>query len=104
MLQLAPHSSGEFSLILRRGAHTTLHAVDRSGQPLNGATVTARYEEGPWLPAMLLVERTGQGTYELGRLCPGTWDFRVHHPSTGRMTQRRAIGNQPAVTVVIAPE
>ncbi len=103
LLRLDPERSVQFSLVLTSGARTTVQAVDRTGQPLEGATISARISDGPWLPAMLLVERTGPGTFDLGRLGPGSWEFRVQHPKVGTLTQSRGIGNERAITVVIAP-
>ncbi|MCA8952820.1 MAG: carboxypeptidase regulatory-like domain-containing protein [Planctomycetes bacterium] len=101
--QLDPERAAEFPLILTDGAVTTLQVVDDNGRPLNGATIAARCDGGPWLPAMLLVERTGPGTYELGRLGRGSWEVRVQHPAIGTVTCSRAIGGESAVTIVAAP-
>lgn len=102
--EIDPSGPTEFLLTLTTGARTTVHAVDGQGRPLDGATITARLGDGPWLPAMLLVERGGNGTYELGRLTPGAWKFRVNHARTGVIVQPRTIGEEPAVTVVVAPK
>ncbi len=101
---LADDGSTEFRLALPRGARTTVQAFDRDGRQLRGATLTARWNGGPWLPAILLEEgRSGEGAIELGRLGPGDWLFRVSHPAFGTQEQRRTIGSEPSVTVVIAP-
>ncbi|MCA8973943.1 MAG: carboxypeptidase regulatory-like domain-containing protein [Planctomycetes bacterium] len=102
--EIDPSGPTEFVLTLTHGARTTVHAVDDHGRPLAGASLTARCNDGPWLPAMLLVERQAAGCYELGPLCPGTWDFRVNHGRAGTLLQRRVIANEPAVTVVVAPK
>ncbi|MCR9246113.1 MAG: carboxypeptidase regulatory-like domain-containing protein [bacterium] len=104
LLRLDPSHSVEFTLTLEGGTRTTVKAIDKNGKPLVGASISARCGSGPWIPAMLLVERIGPGTFDLGRLNRGAWEFRVQHPKTGALTQNRSIGNERAVTVVVAPQ
>ena len=86
-------------------ARTVLRAVDAAGRTLRGATVTARWNDTPWLPSFLLVEATrADGAFELGRLGRGSWEFRVSHPGVGTLTHHRTIGNEAAVTIVVAPQ
>jgi hypothetical protein len=94
----------EFPLALASGTRTTLQAFDRDGQPLAGATLTARCDNGPWLPAMLLVEGVrSDGGLELGRLGRGAWEFRLSHPRVGTLTAQRTFAGEASATVVLAP-
>jgi hypothetical protein len=105
LLELDPDRAQEFALSLPTGTRTVLQAVDASGRTLRGATVTARWNDTPWLPSFLLVEATrADGALELGRLGRGDWEFRVSHPGVGTLTHRRTIGNEAAVTIVVAPQ
>lgn len=105
LLELDPDRAQEFALSLPTGTRTVLQAVDAAGRTLRGATVTARWNDTPWLPTFLLVEATrADGALELGRLGRGSWEFRVSHPGVGTLTHRRMIGNEPAVTIVVAPQ
>ena len=105
LLELDPDRAQEFALSLPTGTRTVLQAVDASGRALRGAIVTARWNDTPWLPSFLLVEATrADGALELGRLGRGDWEFRVSHPGVGTLTHRRAIGNEAAVTIVVAPQ
>jgi hypothetical protein len=105
LLELDPDRAQEFALSLPTGTRTVLQAVDASGRTLRGVTVTARWNDTPWLPSFLLVEATrADGALELGRLGRGDWEFRVSHPGVGTLTHRRTIGNEAAVTIVVAPQ
>ncbi|HEU4420531.1 MAG TPA: carboxypeptidase regulatory-like domain-containing protein [Planctomycetota bacterium] len=105
LLELDPDRAQEFALSLPTGTRTALQAVDAAGRTLRGATVTARWNDTPWLPSFLLVEATrADGVLELGRLGRGNWEFRVSHPGVGTLTHRRTIGNEAAVTIVVAPQ
>ena len=90
---------------LPRGARTTVQVFDRDGRQLGGATLTARWAGGPWLPTLLLEEGRGaDGSIDLGRLGPGAWQFRVTHPAIGTVEAARTIGSEPSVTIVVAPQ
>ncbi|HEX6810372.1 MAG TPA: carboxypeptidase regulatory-like domain-containing protein [Planctomycetota bacterium] len=105
LLELDPERAQEFELSLPTGTRTVLQAVDRSGRTLRGATVSARWNDTPWLPSFLLVEATrADGALELGRLGRGNWEFRVTHPSVGTLTHRRTIGDEAAVTIVVTAQ
>jgi hypothetical protein len=100
--ELGPDHAIEFQLALTSGTRTTLQAFDRSGQPLTGAQLTARCDDGPWLPSLVLIERLRtDGGFDLGRLGRGAWEFRVNHPKVGNLTQQRTIGDEASVTVVL---
>ena len=102
--ELGPDHAVEFQLTLTSGTRTMLQAFDRAGQPLVGAQLTARCDGGPWLPALVLVERLrSDGGFDLGRLGRGAWEFRVSHPKVGELTQQRTIGDEASVTVVLTP-
>src|SRR5262249_5692960 len=76
----------------------------RHGRALRGADVGARCNDGPWFPALLLLESRGaDGRLELGRLAPGAWEFRITHPAVGTFTVRRAIPDGGTVTVLATP-
>ncbi|MFO1077409.1 MAG: carboxypeptidase-like regulatory domain-containing protein [Planctomycetota bacterium] len=94
----------EFALALAPGTRTTVTTVDRDGKPLLGATLSARCDGGPWLPAMLLVEQQQNGSFDLGPLGRGAWEFRCEHPAVGTLVQARTLAGESAVTVVIAPK
>ncbi|MCA8964527.1 MAG: carboxypeptidase regulatory-like domain-containing protein, partial [Planctomycetes bacterium] len=105
ILQVDPSASTEFHLDLPRGARTTVQVFDRDGRQLGGATLTARWAGGPWLPTLLLEEGRGaDGSIDLGRLGPGAWQFRVTHPAIGTVEAARTIGSEPSVTIVVAPQ
>ncbi|HEX5053624.1 MAG TPA: carboxypeptidase-like regulatory domain-containing protein [Planctomycetota bacterium] len=102
VLQLAPDRTTAFSLQLARGAPARLCVVDANGEKLRGATLAARCDRGPWLPAMLLVEQVGaDGTFDLGRLGPGAWQFRITHPALGTVVVERDIQGTGPVTIVV---
>jgi large repetitive protein len=100
--EIGPDHAVEFQLPLTSGTRTVLQAFERGGQPLLGATLTARCDGGPWLPSLVLIERMRtDGGFDLGRLGRGAWEFRVSHPKVGELTQQRTIGDEASVTVVI---
>lgn len=104
LLQLDPATPAEFTLVLPAGAPVTLLVVDRDGQPLRGATLTARCSGGPWLPGALLAHGTrADGAVDLGRLAAGSWQFRVQHPAIGSVEQTRTLDGRTPVHVVVAP-
>jgi protocatechuate 3,4-dioxygenase beta subunit len=101
--QLTAAQSTTFQLILGSGAATRLSVVDANGTRLRGVSLTAKFDDSPWLPAMLMVQTIAlDGTLDLGRLGPGNWTFRVTHPAVGTVTQQRTIRGSSAVTVVIS--
>ena len=82
-----------------------MQVFDQGGRALVGATLTARWSGGPWLPTLLLEEGRGaDGSIDLGRLGPGDWQFRVSHPAIGTVPAARTIGSEPSVTIVVAPQ
>lgn len=94
----------ELTLRLPRGTRIVLDARAADGTPLAGASIAARRDRGPWIPALLLLENNGAGgRFELGRLQPGSWEFRVEHPATGSFLLSRAIGEGAAVTILATP-
>lgn len=104
VLEVDPSSLTEFRLDLPRGTRTTVQVFDRDGKMLHGATLTARWGSGPWLPTLLLEEGRGaDGSIDLGRLGRGEWQFRVTHPAIGTQETTRTIGDEPSVTLVITP-
>ena len=42
------------------------------------------------------------GTFDLGRLGPGTWKFRATHPSMGTITMQRSISGSSPITIVMS--
>lgn len=102
VLQLVAEQAMEFTLTLSDGAPTRLSVVDGDGRRLRGATLTARLGDGPWLPTMLLVQGVAaDGTFDLGRLGPGDWQFRASHPAIGSVTITRSIQGTAPVTIVV---
>jgi protocatechuate 3,4-dioxygenase beta subunit len=94
----------EVLLQLDRGPDVTLQVVATDGSPLVGATVCARTSGSGWIPHLLLQQRTGdRGTYDLGRLRPGRWEFRIQHQVTGAFTIQRDIRPGRTARVVAAP-
>lgn len=92
-----------FTLELAGGAPTRLSVIDANGKRLRGATLSGKFDDSPWLPAILLVQTMRQdGTFDLGPLGPGKWTFRVQHPSIGTVTQERTIRGTSPVTIVIS--
>ena len=74
-----------------------------NGERLRGATLTARVDEGPWLPPMMLVLGvSADGALDLGALGPGMWTFRVQHPAVGTLSTTREIAGTRPVTVVLS--
>jgi hypothetical protein len=101
---LAPAGHAEFAVRLALGTRVVLEATDRGGRRLAGADVTARCNQGPWFPALLLLERRNQdGGLELGRLTPGDWEFRINHPQTGTFAVLRSIGSGATVSILATP-
>lgn len=101
---IAPGEPVEFTLQLARGPHVTAQLVDRNGAPLDGAEVAARRDGGPWFPAMLLLEGRGaDGSFDLGHLQPGHWQFRVSHTRTGSFTVDRSLTDTAAATLLLTP-
>ena len=96
-------AAARFDLQLRSGARTRLSIVDANGERLRGATLTARVDEGPWLPPMMLVLGvSADGALDLGALGPGMWTFRVQHPAVGTLSTTREIAGTRPVTVVLS--
>ena len=105
VLQLAPDQATRFTLALGTGAPCRLSVLDDNGARLRGATISARLADGPWLPAMLLVQQVRpDGTFDLGRLGPGTWQFRVTHPAVGTITHERELRGSAPVTMLVSPD
>ena len=64
--------------------------------------MTARCGDGPWLPSIVLVRAVmPDGSFDVGRLQAGRWQFRVTHPSVGTVTSTREIAGTAPVTVVV---
>lgn len=104
VLAAEPGRSLDVTLALPRGTRVAVEARARDGTPLAGATIRARCNGGPWLPSMLLLENNGAGgRFELGRLAPGAWEFRIEHPASGTFTIARTIGDGAAVTILATP-
>jgi hypothetical protein len=99
-----PGQAVAFALTLGNGTRTMLHVVDRDGRPVLGTQITARCADGPWLPAMLLLDGSrGDGTFDLGRLGAGSWEFRASHPTFGSRTATRVLNGTGSATVVLSP-
>jgi hypothetical protein len=102
---IAPEQPTGFLLQLGRGPRVQAQVLDRSGAALLGADVAARCNDGPWFPAMLLLEsRSPDGSFDLGRLQPGHWQFRVTHPRTGSFTVDRSLADTGAATLLLTPQ
>tara|TARA_R110002072_G_scaffold67163_3_gene165115 strand:- start:131805 stop:135209 length:3405 start_codon:yes stop_codon:yes gene_type:complete len=101
--RLAAEQSTKFTLVLGNGAATHLSVVDDTGKRLRGVSLTARFDDNPWLPTVVLVQSIGSdGTLDLGRLGPGNWTFRATHPAIGTVTHKRTIRGSSPVTIVIS--
>ena len=101
---ITAEQSAEFVLTLPRGPRVQAQVLDSNGAPLPGAEVMARCGEGPWFPALLLVEgHNPDGSFDLGRLQPGRWQFRVSHPRTGPFTVERSLADGSAATLLLTP-
>ncbi|MFK7740815.1 MAG: carboxypeptidase regulatory-like domain-containing protein [Planctomycetota bacterium] len=100
--QLAIDRNTPFAVALGNGAPTTLRLVSPNGTTLRGANISARCGNGPWLPALLLV-RTLQadGSFDLGKLGPGSWKLRLEHPSCGTVIEQRTIGGTSPQTIIV---
>jgi len=100
---LTSDQSTRFNLVLSGGAPTKLSVVDNQGRKLRGVALTARFENSPWLPSILLVQAMeADGSFDLGRLGPGTWKFRATHPSIGTITTERSISGTSPITIVMS--
>jgi hypothetical protein len=105
LVEVLPGEAIELPLRLRRGTRVVVDAVTRDGRPLLGADVAARCGNGPWFPALLLLEgRAPTGRLELGRLAPGDWEFRIAHPAVATFTVRRSVGDGATVTILAMPQ
>ena len=101
--ELRANQATEFTLTLSTGAPTRLSVVDATGKRLRGVALSAKVDDGPWLPSMLLVQAlTADGTLDLGRLGPGNWTFQATHPAIGTISHSRAIRGTSPVTIVIS--
>ena len=99
---LRADEAATFQLALGGGAPTHISIVDAGGRKLKGATLAARFGDGPWLPSMLLVRAiAADGSIDVGRLGPGTWTFRATHPAIGTRTVERTIAGTAPVTIVL---
>ena len=82
-----------------------MQPTDRDGRPLNGAEVSGRRGDGPWIPALLLIEgRRADGTLLLGQLPAGTYQFRVSHAGTGVFVVSRDVAASGQQTLLLRPE
>lgn len=100
---LASDQSTSFDLVLSGGAPTKVSVVNDQGRTLRGVALTARFENSPWLPSILLVQAIeANGSFDLGRLGPGTWKFRATHPSIGTITTERSISGTSPITIVMS--
>lgn len=103
--QLTAEQSTPFTLTLTGGAPTRLSVVDPAGRRLRGVALTARFDDGPWLPTIVLVQSIApDGMLDLGRLGPGSWTFRATHPSIGTVTRTQTIRGSSPVTIVISKQ
>jgi Carboxypeptidase regulatory-like domain len=105
LLQLSPGEPVAFEVHLSSGTHVIVQVVGRDGRMLQGAAITARAGNGPWIPVAFLLERRNQdGSLDLGRLNAGPWEFRVSHPATGTFNTARTVGAAGTATLLLAPQ
>ncbi len=104
LVEVLPGQHLDLTLPLARGARVALEARGRDGQPLRGAEVRARCSGGAWIPSLLLLEGRGvEGRFDLGRLAPGNWEFRIDSPGADSFSVTRAIGDGAAITILATP-
>ncbi|MBI5850861.1 MAG: carboxypeptidase regulatory-like domain-containing protein [Planctomycetes bacterium] len=97
---LAADGRAEFHVGLTLGTTTSLTLLDETGAPLRGASVSVRFDGGPWIPAVVLGRFVdADGKIELGRLPRGSVEFAVTHPRA-QFTARREVSGAHAALVL----
>jgi hypothetical protein len=94
----------DLTLRLGTGPKVTVRITDENGRKLMGATLSARTQGSPWVPATLLVLGVDpDGALSIGPVPAGSWEFRVSHPDTGTFQVSRTIPRGERATLILSP-